>query len=87
MEELSVKYLTYVIINRWCQDIKEGNSIPDGKVYAEIKDYYTLQELNEMQLWQKLAAKVETLKYGCDELYMYIFEHSDGIGDGFNEQP
>lgn len=86
-KELDVKYLTYAIVNRWCQDIKEGNSIPDGQVYAEIKDYYTLQELNEMQLWQKLAAKVETLKYGCNELYLYIFEHSDSIEDGFNEQP
>ncbi len=69
--EISVKHLTYSIVNHFCDDIEEENSMADGHVYANLKDYYTLAELNGYQLWQKLAGKLHTLEYGCDKLYMY----------------
>lgn len=71
MDELSIQYLTFPIITSWCKDLEEGNSVVDSYVYAKLKDHYTLQQLNEIQLWQKLTGKVETMEHSCHELYKY----------------
>lgn len=71
MKELSIQYLTFPIIKDWCKDLEEGNSIEESHVYKRLKDHYTLQDLNELQLWQKLTGKVESLEYSCHELNKY----------------
>lgn len=71
MAELSVQYLTFPIVKKWCKDIEEENSIAESYVYEGLKDYYTLQDLNQLQLWQKLTGKVESLEYNCHELNLY----------------
>lgn len=71
IREIAVKHLTISIISRYCNDLEAGNSIPESEVYDYLKYTYTLEELGEMMLWQKLEAKLETLEYGCDELSKY----------------
>ena len=71
MSEIAVQYLSFPLITDWCNDIEEGNSIEESLVYESLKDHFTLVELTQMQLWQKMTGKIASLEHDCQNLWKY----------------
>jgi hypothetical protein len=57
MGELAVKYQSDWLLDRYCQDAAAGLDHASGQVYDSLKSYYTVVELEALQLWDDLAAK------------------------------
>jgi hypothetical protein len=55
--ELAVQYLSDYLLDLYCWDTAANLDHASGKVYDVLKTYYTLADLEAMQLWDKLAAK------------------------------
>ena len=63
--ELSVKHLTTRVLLNRCQDITQGiTSHAASRVYRDVSRIYSLAELEAMDLWTKIDAKILALG-GC----------------------
>lgn len=62
--ELAVEHLSDLLLGRRCADAKAGVPHEDGEVYKTLKWHYTLKDLDDLQLWSKLDAKIEAMG-GC----------------------
>jgi hypothetical protein len=65
--ELSLRYLSTLLLKDYCKDIRDRKSHKDGKVYKRFKDFYTVEQLEEMHLWAKMDDKLSSLG-GCSNL-------------------
>ncbi len=64
--ELSVDYISDYLMFLHCRDLAAGRDHRESEVWAifEYRDYYRLRELEEMQLWERIEAKIATFG-GC----------------------
>jgi hypothetical protein len=62
--QLAVEYLSNGLLQRHCKDLETGAAPKDSDVYAALKEFWTLQELIDMDLWGKMNQKLDTLG-GC----------------------
>lgn len=56
--ELAVKYLPYEFVKTYCQDKSSGAAHENGAVYQALKNYYTVAQLEALDLWGRLEKKV-----------------------------
>ena len=63
MGELGVKYQSDCLLSAYCQDTAANLDHASGQVYAALKTYYTVAELEALQLWDKLATKATATNY------------------------
>ncbi len=56
--ELAVKYLSPILVQYYVGDKAGGKSHAGGKVYEALKSFYTVAELENLKLWERLEAKV-----------------------------
>ena len=69
--EASVQYLSNELLSRYCADKAANKTHANGSVfqfftgsgYYSANPYYTVQQLEAMKLWDKLAAKAANLNY------------------------
>jgi hypothetical protein len=64
---LAVKYLTLGLLRLHCEDLAAGNDPEHSKVFDELKDQFTLSELQAINLWPKLDARLIAVG-GCAAL-------------------
>jgi len=63
--ELAIPYLPMYLLYRYCDDKAAGRSHAEGHVYNWIfKPNYTLSELTDAHLWERMDEKLATLG-GC----------------------
>src|SRR5436309_2685972 len=63
MGELGVKYQSDYLLSAYCQDTAANLDHASGQVYAALKTYYTVAELEALQLWDKLAEKAAATNF------------------------
>lgn len=71
-KELAVQYLPDTLLRKHCEDLKEGLNHAESKVFETLQDAYTLEELEELQLWERMDAKIAE-RGGCDEFFIHRF--------------
>ena len=54
---IAIQYGSDMLMNAYCQDQASNAPLAEGQVYALLSDYYTVQQLQSMQLWQILEVK------------------------------
>ena len=67
--ELTLQYLPRFLLKVYCQDMQQGLSHANGTVwnYYFNGGYYTLAELEAMNLWGRMDSKIAMLG-GCNNL-------------------
>jgi hypothetical protein len=63
MGELAVQYQSDFLLYWYCHDTAAGVDHASGHVYAALKTFYTLSDLEALHLWEKLAAKAAATDY------------------------
>ena len=63
MGELGVKYQSDYLLSAYCQDTAANLDHASGQVYAALKTYYTVAELEALQLWDKLVEKAPATNF------------------------
>jgi hypothetical protein len=63
MGEIAVEYQSDWLLDAYCEDTSAGADHASGQVFAALKTFYTLAELEATQLWDKLAAKTAATNY------------------------
>ena len=63
MGELGVQYQSDWLLDRYCRDTTAGLDHASGEVYASLKTFYTVSELEALHLWDNLAAKTTATNY------------------------
>ena len=67
--ELALEYLPDEILKIYCDDLTNGKTKENGRLYAEIfKNHISLDELERMGLWNRLEKVVEE-RGGCDSIF------------------
>lgn len=67
VRELGVEYLSYYLLRQYCDDKEEGNTKEEGTVLEYLSRVYSLSELKEMNLWEKMEEKTSSLG-GCSNI-------------------
>ena len=71
--ELGVEYLPQSLLQARCSDLANGLSNEDSYVYspqfAGIGNFWTVEELEEMDFWERMDAKIE--EYGGCSIFGY----------------
>lgn len=65
--ELGVEHLSHYLLQLYCGDKEQGNTKKEGKVFDALSRYYTLSELEEMGLWEKMDNKLSDIG-GCENI-------------------
>jgi hypothetical protein len=66
--ELVVEYIPNEILKIHCDDLYNGRSHEEGRLYQEIfKDHISFEELNAFGFWDRIEKKIEKLG-GCENL-------------------
>jgi hypothetical protein len=65
--ELAVEYLPNLLVEKHCEDRAAGRSHADSEVADLLDPYYSVSNLENRNLWQRLDDKVARLG-GCDSL-------------------
>jgi hypothetical protein len=65
--KLGLEYLSNWLLRRRCDDQASGASHADSKVYESLDRYWTVVELEAMDLWTRLDAKIVDLG-GCGSI-------------------
>jgi hypothetical protein len=65
--ELNLSLLSNNLMNLHCVDIRYGRSHAESLVYMTYSPYYSLAELEAMDLWTRLDEKIESLG-GCGSI-------------------
>lgn len=66
-DELAIKYLPTAMLNARCRDFIQGNSRENSYImnnYMGLKKIYSVAELESMNFWDRMDAKIESLG-GC----------------------
>lgn len=66
VDKMIIEHLPRVILLLHCEDIANGKSHPASKV-RDFLSKYTLEELEEFGLWEKIEAKIAALG-GCENI-------------------
>lgn len=67
-KELGIKHLSNRVLHRRCDDMRNGiTNRAASSVYADVQRIYTVGELEAMDLWNRLDAKIAELG-GCSKL-------------------
>jgi hypothetical protein len=61
--DLAIQYQSDVLLDCYCKDTAAHLDHASGQVYGMLNPFYTLAELEAMQLWDKLAAKAEAVNF------------------------
>ena len=56
--EIAFQYLSDTLLQSYCKDVKAQVSHANSEVFQVLKKFYTLDQLEWGQLWQRLEAKV-----------------------------
>ncbi len=56
--ELAVKYLSPLLVQYYVSDKAGNKTHSSGKVYESLKKFYTVAELENLKLWERLELKV-----------------------------
>jgi hypothetical protein len=61
--ELALKYLPNIWLVYYCRDVEEGKTLSTGTFYEKTNLYhiYSIMELEEMGLWNRIAEKVSLM--------------------------
>ena len=62
--DLALEYLPNYLLKAHCDDIANGKSHSDGKVFDLFKRYYAVTELEGKQFWERMDSKIAALG-GC----------------------
>jgi hypothetical protein len=54
---VAIEYGSDYLLNDYCHDLAGNKTHANGQVYQDLSDYYTLSQLESMQLWQILQFK------------------------------
>jgi hypothetical protein len=65
LAELALDLLPEYLADYYCWDIYLNKSHADGKVYNEFKGYFSLQELENADLWGRLSQRALDLGLWC----------------------
>ena len=65
--ELSLTYLPTYLLKAYCTDMATAKTHGAGGVYDLFKNFYTVAQLEAMNLWGKMDAKIASLG-GCAHL-------------------
>jgi hypothetical protein len=65
--ELALVYLSDSMLHSHCADIAAGRTHAQSDVYAFFSRWYSVQELEARNLWERLDTKIATFG-GCDYL-------------------
>jgi len=65
--ELGLENLSYYLLEQYCEDQERGRSKENGDVYEALERYYTLQELKDRNLWDKMDEKLNQIG-GCENV-------------------
>ena len=60
-------YLPTYLLKAYCRDIANGKAHSSGEVYDLLKNFYTVPQLESMNLWGKMDNKIASLG-GCSHL-------------------
>jgi hypothetical protein len=63
-DELAIAYLPNYLLGLYCQDKQAGLSHAAGQVYANLSPCYTLAQLDALNLWSRMDAKLASIG-GC----------------------
>ena len=63
-KQLAVEYLSDGLLKLYCQDLESGAAPANGQVYEDLKEFWTFEQLVQMDLWAKMDAKLP-LRGGC----------------------
>jgi len=63
--ELAIQYLPYGLLYYYCADQAAGLSPSEGSVFESLGYNFSLAELEQLQLWERLEAKITELG-GCE---------------------
>lgn len=61
LAEIAVKYISDILVDIHCEDLKDGLSQAQGKIFAYLSNFFTMQELNQKQFWSRLNEKAVQL--------------------------
>ncbi len=61
LAEIAVKNISDILVDVYCEDIKNGLGHTQGKVFAYLSNFFTMQELNQKQFWSRLKDKTVQL--------------------------
>jgi hypothetical protein len=65
--ELARTHLSWRLLHYYCLDQAAGKSRADGAVRGTFNDYFTLRQLEDVQLWERMDAKLAEIG-GCPAL-------------------
>jgi hypothetical protein len=58
--ELSITYIPPFVVGKYCQDVLNGKTHANGQVFEIYSKWYTVAQLEAVDLWSRIAAKVPT---------------------------
>lgn len=66
-DELAVKHISHYLLYEYCKNQKSNSSISkkEGKVYEILSDVFTLSELKEKNLWERMDNELSEIG-GCE---------------------
>ncbi|MFX1538301.1 MAG: hypothetical protein ACFFDI_29275 [Promethearchaeota archaeon] len=67
VKELAIKYLPDYLLHLHCADVAAGRSHAESDVYDVFSRYYTVEELEEMNLWTRIQLKINIFD-GCEHI-------------------
>jgi len=57
--ELDVERISGNLLRQYCGDLEENLTPSEGQVFSELRDHYTMEELEEAELWSRLEAQTD----------------------------
>ena len=70
-KQLAVQYLPITLLSIHChQDVPAGRGHEESEIYRLLRRYYTLEELEAMDLWYRMEQKIEAMG-GCENVPRY----------------
>lgn len=65
--ELAIDYLPNYLLDLHCQDVEAGKSHAESQVYQIFSRLYTIEELQDMNLWTRIEEKIDAFG-GCEHI-------------------
>ena len=65
--DLALTYLPDYLLHMYCNDIGAGKTHAQGSVYAFYSNWYTLTDLDNLNLWARMDSKIASYG-GCGNI-------------------
>jgi hypothetical protein len=76
VRELTIERLPAEIVASHCRDRVQGKSPAESSVYQPFRFNYSVQDLQKLELWERLEEKVKSLG-GCTHIEKKGLSHED----------